>query len=180
MAGQKEYDIAFVGLKPGFHDFQFEIKDKFFEAYGPQEFTNCKAIVNLKLEKNTGFMMLRFEVGGTATVLCDRCGNEIPIQLWDDFKLIVKLVDDAQSLNEREEDPDVFYLNRTDNFLHLADFIYEFVNLSVPTTHLCPPDAAGESTCNQEVLKKLQQMRPEDHNANALWKGLEKLKGLKE
>ena len=33
MANRREFEIAFVGLKPGVHEFNFEIIDKFFEEY---------------------------------------------------------------------------------------------------------------------------------------------------
>jgi hypothetical protein len=30
MSGRREFDIAFVGLKPGVHEYNFEIDEKFF------------------------------------------------------------------------------------------------------------------------------------------------------
>ncbi len=180
MTGRREYDIPFVGLKPGIHKFQYEITDKFFADYDQQDFSNCSATVKLSLEKNAGFMILLFDVGGSLEVSCDRCGNQLPLQLWDEFKLIVKLVDDADTMNEQEVDPDVYYINRTESHLHLADWIYEFINLSIPTTRMCSPEEMGGPGCNKEVLEKLRKLQPEDHNANSIWKGLEKFKGLKE
>jgi uncharacterized metal-binding protein YceD (DUF177 family) len=180
MNGQREYDIPFVGLKPGIHNYEFEITDKFFADYKEQDFSNCHATVKLALEKNAGFMILKFDVGGTVEVVCDRCGNMLPMQLWDEFKVIVKLVDDADQMNEQEDDPDVYYLNRTESHLHISDWIYEFINLSIPMTRMCPVSEIGGPYCNKEVLEKLKTMQPEDNNANAIWKGLEKFKGLNE
>ena len=125
-------------------------------------------------------MMLKFDVGGTVEVVCDRCGNMLPLQLWDEFKIVVKLVEDADQMNEQEEDPDVYYLNRTECHLHISDWIYEFINLSIPMTRMCPVSEIGGPHCNKEVLEKLKNMQPEDNNANAIWKGLEKFKGLNE
>ena len=64
MSVRREYEIAFVGLKPGEHEFNYEVDDKFFASYGPQEFKNCKANVRLVLDKHTSFMLLKFAVGG--------------------------------------------------------------------------------------------------------------------
>ena len=75
MSGRREYEIAFVGLKPGEHEFNYEVDDKFFTSYGPQEFKNCKANVKLVLDKHTSFLLLKFAVGGNVDVICDRCGN---------------------------------------------------------------------------------------------------------
>jgi uncharacterized metal-binding protein YceD (DUF177 family) len=180
MIGHREYDIPFVGLKPGIHDYDYEITDKFFTDYNEQDFNNCQASVKLHLEKNSGFMILKFDVGGTVDVVCDRCGNMLPLQLWDEFKIIVKMVDDADLMNEQEEDPDVYYINRTESHLHVSDWIYEFINLSIPTTRMCAVSEIGGPFCNLEVLEKLKSLQPDDNNANAIWKGLEKFKGLNE
>ena len=56
MSGRREYDIAFVGLKPGVHEFNYEIDEKFFVNYPPGDFSNIVAKVRLMLEKNTSFM----------------------------------------------------------------------------------------------------------------------------
>ena len=92
MSSRRNYDIAFVGLKPGIHEFEYEIDDKFFLDYHDQDFRNCIAHIKLTLDKNNGFMRLKFEVGGKIEVTCDRCGNGLPLNLWDEFNIIVKMV----------------------------------------------------------------------------------------
>ncbi len=178
MANRREFEIAFVGLKPGIHEFSYALDDKFFMEKGAQDFANAKANVNLSLEKNTGFMMLKFEVGGKADVTCDRCGNPLMMELWDEFKMLVKLVDNPDEMNLQEEDPDVFYLSRTESHLDVSDWIYEFVMLSVPMQRMCSPEVMGGPQCNNEVLEKLKEMEVKnvEHNANNLWKGLDKFK----
>ena len=96
------YEIAFVGLKPGVHEYEYRITDKFFEGHNQQEFSNCQANVRLSLDKKSGFMMLKFEIGGRADVTCDRCNNKLPIELWDEFSMTVKMVEDPQSFNRQE------------------------------------------------------------------------------
>ncbi len=178
--GKMEYKIAFVGLTPGIHDFEYEIDDKFFEGYEAQDLKACKAKVNLLLEKNTGFMMLNFSVGGNVVGSCDRCGNDLNVDLWDEFKLIVKMVENPEKMNSEEEDPDVFYISRTESHLELKDWLYEFVTLSVPNQKMCATDDQGNSKCNQEVLQMLEQLKVDDSasNANNIWKGLDKFKNL--
>jgi uncharacterized metal-binding protein YceD (DUF177 family) len=175
---RREYEIAFVGLKPGDHLFSYQIGDKFFTTYGEQDFSDCQATVNLKLEKNNGFMMLRFDVGGTVNTNCDRCGNPLLLQLWDEFKVMVKLVDDPAKMNEQEEDPDVHYIGRGESHLYVGDWIYEFINLAIPFQKMCGEDEEG-SKCNQEVLAKLRKMEEDvKTDANPIWKGLDQFKNL--
>ncbi len=177
MNNRREFEIAFVGLKPGVHEFEYQITDKFFEAYQQQDFEHCNVQVTLFLEKNQGFMMLRFEVVGKVDVHCDRCGNPLPLDLWDEFNILVKLVEHPDAMNQEEEDPDVYYISRTESHLYLADWIYEFINLSIPVQRMCAEDGVGGSNCNPEVLAMLKKLDTGAGNAeNPLWKALEKFR----
>ncbi|OLY93363.1 Uncharacterized metal-binding protein YceD, DUF177 family [Cnuella takakiae] len=178
MSNRREYEIAFVGLKAGIHEFNYRVDDKFFESYQEQDFRKADAQVKLKLEKNNGFMQLRFEIGGQAEVTCDRCNNDLPFQLFDEFTVTVKLTDDAEQANENEEDPDVFYISRGESHLDVKDWIYEFVNLSIPMQKTCTYENMDGPYCNQEVRELLSRMRPEEEKKNDVWKGLEKFKDL--
>lgn len=179
MSGKRTFEIAFVGLKTGPHRYEYEITDQFFETFERQDFTNCKATVKLILNKQNGFMLLHFEIGGSLEVVCDRCGNNLPLQLWEDFKIVVKLVDNPEEMNESEEDPDVYYISRTESHLYIADWIYDFINLSIPMQRMCKPEEMGGPYCNKEVLTKLSKMKPsENDSAENIWKGLEKFKDL--
>jgi uncharacterized metal-binding protein YceD (DUF177 family) len=177
MGNRREYDIAFVGLKPGFHEFDYQVDDKFFVNYKETDFDNCEASVKVTLEKNTSFMMLKFEVGGSVSVICDRCGNKLPIDLWDEFNLIVKQVENPEEMNDSEEDPDVFYISRTESHIHMADWIYEFVMLSVPMQRMCSEEEMGGPQCNKEILAMLKKMKSAVvENNHPLQKGLEQFK----
>jgi uncharacterized metal-binding protein YceD (DUF177 family) len=176
--GRRDFDIAFVGLKPGIHEFDYQINDKFFEAYQEQDFRNCRSIVKLTLDKKTGFMLLKFEIGGSLEVTCDRCGSTaLPLNLWDEFNIVIKLVDDPEIMNEQEEDPDVYYISRGESHLHVSDWIYEFINLSIPMQRMCPEEDMGKDYCNKDVLAMLKTMeKPPEITDSSIWKGLEKIK----
>ncbi len=179
MGQRREYEIAFVGLKPGVHEFVYEILDKFFEPYQPQEFTNCHAKVKLMLDKKTGFMLLKFDVDGKVDVVCDRCGNNLPLQLWDEFNVVVKLVDDPANLNDNEEDPDIYYIGKNESHMQVADWIYEFINLSIPMQKMCKDNEIGGPQCNKEVLEKLNKMADtKSDDPKGIWKGLDQFKNL--
>ena len=176
---RREFEIAFVGLKPGVHHFEYQIDDKFFAHYEKQDFSNCTAKIKLELDKKNGFMLLKFDIDGTVDVNCDRCGNPLTIQLWDEFKVMVKLVDDPDEMNEQEEDPDVYYIARGESHLHVSDWIYEFINLSIPMQKMCSEKEMGGPHCNKEVLEMLKNLEIEKNDQpNPLWKGLEKFKDL--
>jgi uncharacterized metal-binding protein YceD (DUF177 family) len=177
MGNRREYYIAFVGLKPGFHHFEYQVDDKFFADYKETDFENCYATVKVTLEKNTSFMMLKFEIGGSVTVVCDRCSNNLPIDLWDEFNLVIKQVENPEEMNESEEDPDIFYISRTESHIHMADWIYEFVMLSIPMQRMCKEEEIGGPQCNKEILAMLKKMNTGTvENNHPLEKGLEQFK----
>lgn len=179
MANRREYDIAFVGLKPGEHEFNYEIADKFFETFQQQDFTNCRAHIKLLLDKKSSFMMLRFEVGGQLGVDCDRCNNNITLDLWDEFGITIKLVENPEVMNDEEGDPDVYYIGRGESIINVENWIYEFINLSIPMHKTCGYENADGPFCNKEalkMLKKLEHEKTKTKSVNPLWKGLEQFK----
>lgn len=181
MNSRRNFDIAFVGLKPGIHEYHYDINDKFFTDYQEQDFRNCTAHIKLTLDKKTSFMLLKFEIGGQLEVACDRCGNNLPLELWDEFNIVVKMVESPEEMNQQEEDPDVYYISKGESHLHISDWIYEFINLSIPMQRMCSEEEMGGPHCNKEVLgmlKKLKQAGKE--SANPIWKGLERFKDLGE
>lgn len=180
MSSRREYEIAFVGLKQGEHSFSYSISDKFFEAFQQQDFTNCEAEVRLVLDKKVGFMLLKFDIDGHVDLVCDRCGNNLRLQLWDEFNVVVKMVDNPTEMNEQEEDPDVYYVGKGESHLHVADWIYEFMNLSIPMHRMCKEDEIGGPQCNKEVLEKLKKMEEnaQTNATNVIWKGLDQFKDL--
>jgi uncharacterized metal-binding protein YceD (DUF177 family) len=180
MGRRREFEIAYVGLKPGVHEFNYQIDDRFFEAIQQQDFRNCKAQVKLTLDKKTGFMLMKFEIGGNLEVTCDRCINNLPLELWDEFNLMVKIVEEPETMNVQEEDPDVYYISKNENHVDVADWIYEFINLSIPLQKVCSYEKMDGPFCNPEVREMLKKMEPEDvkRTENPIWKGLEKFKDL--
>lgn len=169
------FSIPFVGLKRGEHKFSYDLGKEFFLEKGAEDFENPDVVIHLILEKNTGFIILKFEVGGAAVVTCDRCGNPLRMELWDEFKILVKHTDDPVKMNLDEEDPDVFYISKSESHIEVSDWLYEFAMLSIPNQRTCKDEEKGGEQCNKEVLEKLAQMsKLEEKNANNIWKDLTK------
>ncbi len=129
-------------------------------------------------------MLLKFEIGGTLEVTCDRCNNNLPLDLWDEFNITVKMVEEPELMNDQEEDPDVYYISRGESHLDVANWIYEFINLSIPMQKTCGYDKMNGPNCNPAALEALNKMEPEENvdnkekKDNPIWKGLEKFKNL--
>ena len=180
MSRRRDFEIAFVGLRPGVHEFNYTIDDRFFEAYQQQDFRNCTAHVKLLLDKKSSFMLLRFEVGGKLETTCDRCNSNLPLELWDEFSITVKMVEEPELMNEQEDDPDVYYISRGESHIDIADWVYEFVNLSIPMQKVCSYENMDGPHCNKAAMDMLKKLgtEEEEKKENPIWKGLEKFKDL--
>ena len=121
-------------------------------------------------------MRLKFEVGGTVESTCDRCNNPLTLDLWDEFMVTVKSAENPEELNELAEDPDVFFIGRHESHLDLSDWIYEFINLSIPLQKICAEEEPGKIKCNPSALALLKRMEnvEEEKPRNEIWKDLEK------
>ena len=83
-------------------------------------------------------------------------------------------------MNDQEDDPDVYYISRRESHIDVSNWIYEFINLSIPMQKTCQYEKMDGPHCNPKVLdmlKKLESKEPEKKD-NPIWKGLEKFKGL--
>jgi len=180
MSRRRDFEIAFVGLKPGVHEFSYTINDKFFEAFQQQDFRNCHANVKLLLDKKSSFMQLKFEIGGSLQVTCDRCNSNLPLELWDEFNITVKLVEEPEVMNEQEDDPDMYYIAQGESHLDVSNWIYEFINLSLPMQKACEYEKMDGPHCNPSAIDVLKKLVPEEKETkqNPIWKGLEKFKDL--
>ena len=180
MRHHREFQIAWLGLKEGLHEFQYEIDDGILEDLGYEhpDFSNLKVLVDLKFEKHSSFFMLHFDLDGHLDVLCDRCGDPLKLRLWDEFNLVIKLTDSAEEAerqNEKEE-ADVIFMPRSETVIDVSNWIFEFIMLSIPIQKIHPDREDGTSGCNPEALKLLEQMKSADHASQTIWKDLDQFK----
>jgi uncharacterized metal-binding protein YceD (DUF177 family) len=175
MKHNREFEIAWQGLKPGPHTYVYDIDDRFMlEREIDDSFKNWNARITLLFDKHESFFMLHFDIDGDVTVPCDRCGDEFKLRLWDEFDLVIKLTDDAGKIDDED---DVVFIPRSETVIDISKWLYEFLTLSIPLQHIHPDKADGSSGCNPQALNLLDKLaeHPEPEK-NPLWKGLEKLK----
>lgn len=176
MKYNREFEIAWQGLKPGVHVYEYELDDKLFDGREVErDFSDLDAQVTLKFDKKTNFFMCHFDIDGSVTASCDRCGKNFKLRLWDEFDLIIKLTG-TEDAEEIDEDADVVYISRSETVLNIRDWLYEFVMLSIPLQKVHPDDADGKPGCDPKVLELLDKLTETEEVKNDIWKGLEGLK----
>lgn len=144
----KDYTIQFVGLTQGTHIFEFDVNNKFFEELDCHDFIDAAFAVELEFIKQSTMMLLNFSFRGKIVVPCDRCADDVELQIKGTEKLIVKFGD--TSLNGTD---DILILSENEHEINVAHYIYEFIELNIPfkRTH-------KENKCNAETIKKLNEL----------------------
>jgi uncharacterized protein len=172
MTRQDDYKISFTGLKLGTHSFSFRVGDGFFEAIHDAEITAGDVLVEVTMLKEERLMDLHIKISGKVRVACDRCNEQIGVTVSGPERLIVKLGDRFE-----EESEDVQVIPETSHFIDLGPFLYEYIHLLLPARRVHPDDRDGNSGCNPEVLKKLEELTPH-HTQDPRWDPLNNLKNI--
>lgn len=167
-----ELIIPFVGLKEGMHQYEFEIDSTFFDQFDYSIIKDADFQVKVDFEKKSTLFNLHFDLKGTMQLECDRCNDPISYQSEGEEDLIVKFGE--EKFNETDE---IKIISSSDYELDLTKEVYEYIHLLLPNKIV----HEALSDCNQEVIKKLNEInqREESSNIDPRWSSLEKLKDNK-
>lgn len=149
-----KYVINFGSLPKGIHEFVFEVDNTFFEQFENALVQKVNADVLVTLEKEDTMLMIDFTIEGTATLPCDRCLEEMEIEIEGYNELIVKFGDHAE-----EESEDVIIISNKAHELDLSQYIYEYITMLIPLRNVHPDDENGNSSCDPEALKELEKYK---------------------
>jgi uncharacterized metal-binding protein YceD (DUF177 family) len=187
MKNHREFEIAHVGLKPGEHQYSYQLTESFFEEFGQTEFRNADFKLNLELDKKSNFFHLKFDVTGTCVAMCDRCGDDFTLQIWDDFDSIIKIVDAERVEQMNIDDCEVLHVAHSANHLDISSIIYENIVLCLPIQRVHPDNEHGQSTCNPKALELLgqhkvqvEEIKAKEEQNNSLREQIEQLKKKKD
>lgn len=163
------YNIAFKGLSIGKHIFEFEIDGKFFSEFEGGVVEEGLVNAKLTLEKQSSLMIFWFDIKGTVQVQCDRCLEMYDQPIDSQERIFVRFGE-----KEFADGDDLIWVSTNDYQLNVAQLIYEFICLAIPIKKIHPDDEFGNSTCDPEMIEKLNKYTVREDN-NPVWKDLKKL-----
>jgi len=166
----KNFVIPFRGLNLGVHNYNWEIDKTFFEAIENPEIEDCKLNINLEFEKQDRMLILKFNITGIIITACDRCLEALTLPSDINETLFVKF-----GSERKEESDDVLIIPDSEYQVDVSKLINEYVTLSLPMKKVHSEDQNGKTGCNEETIKKLQDIT-ENKSIEPRW---EKLKNLK-
>jgi len=171
-----KYRIRVNGLNEGIHFFEFTVGSDFFENFSKPEIKQANIKIDLTLNKAPQHLELGFNIAGTVGVVCDRCLDVFDLPVNSHNILFVKFNEHPQ--DNRNE---VLFLSKDEEEISLMQNIYEFICLSLPLRKVHPDNENGNSTCNKEMLEKLEKFsysKRSENKTDTRWNELKKWKNI--
>jgi len=172
----KEFQIPYVGLKIGVHQFEYQIDSQFFKHFEESLISDCKVNVKVEFEKEETLFTLNFYIDGSVRVACDVCLEAFDKEIFGDFQCLVKFSDELAKGNN--DDDEIIYISRDAPFIDIGHLIYEYIILSLPMQIVGCKEPGTDPRCNQEVIRRLKKTDgpKETDEVDPRWSDLNKLK----
>lgn len=168
-----DFNIDIIKLKDGSHDYQFEIGNSFFEAFDGELVENGSGKINLTLIKSERLIELNFDLNLKVGLVCDRSLDPFDYTIDESKGLILKYGEE-----EEEIDDEISVITRDKQRINIAQYIFEFVGLSIPMKRLHPRFEGGDDTdeliYSSDVEK--ENDKSDDEAIDPRWQKLRDLK----
>lgn len=165
MSGLIEYHIPVASLKQGHYKYTFSVNDDFFKHFKGSLIQKAQLTVRMELEKRTSLIDLSFHTTGKVMTVCDRCLEDMSLNIDENQHLVVKYSD------ELEDDMEVAYIPSGTETLDVSSYVYELLHLLMPLVHThelvdedCPVDL-------EDFLDDEEDMTT-DENTTSIWDAL--------
>ena len=173
-----KYWIEFIGLENRVHDFQYIIDDRFFKNFDGSEIKKGSLSCLLHLNKTDNFIDLDFNITGSVELICDRSLDVFEHVLDIKKHMLLKYGEE-----NKEIDDEIEIISRNRQGINIAQYIYEFIAISIPMKKLHPRYSEVENMPQENEL--LYSSSPDDikdsqeNEENIIdprWEALRKLK----
>ncbi|MGB5238800.1 MAG: DUF177 domain-containing protein [Flavobacteriaceae bacterium] len=174
MMMKQEYTIPFAGLKPGKHEFDYNIDNTFFEAFEYAEFNDASIALTVLLDKQNTMLEFEMSAAGSVNLDCDLTSEPFDQEIKASLELVVKFGDFYN-----DEDDEILIIPHGEHQVNIAQYVYEMLVLAVPPKRVHPGVLDG--SLQSDVLEKLEELRPKKAKRNTeetdpRWDALKDLK----
>ena len=133
---------------------------------------DCSVAIIVKMDRRPNMILIQFEIGGSIRSDCDRCLAEIDIPISGKYPLIVKF---SNAVDDGIQTEDVITMHPDAPQLNDAEYIYEFVLLSIPNPRVIDCDSMKESPCDEVTKAYLLNLESSSQQStNPVWDELQK------
>lgn len=141
-----KYNVELKGLKTETLCLEFNLDNNFFADIDGEEFQKGAVNARVSVKKNRDVFDFTFALDGTVVVPCDRCLDDLEIDIATENTLKVKLGENYA------DEGDTVVVPEQEGGINLAWYLYEFITLALPMKKVHAP-----GKCNREMTGHLKK-----------------------
>ncbi len=172
MESLKQFSIPVRGIGIGLHKFDFQIDSEFFEHFADSIIQEGNFKVQLEIFKSETMMDMDYGITGSFRTVCDRCLQPFDLACEGSHQLIAKFKEGEST------EAEIVFIHPLEHEFNVAQYIYEFICLSIPMIKSHPLDEEGEPTCEVDIFDYLENDDEEqtEEGKPSVWDALKDLK----
>ena len=152
------YTIPVSSLRNGRNELDFSVDWRFFRHFEGSPVEQGSFKIGVVFEKFPDHWHLWFDVSGVMDTECDRCLVPISLPVSGEYGLYVKFDPNATP----DPSGDVIYVAKETTQLHIAQYLYEFIVLSIPVAKRINCEGGETAPCDMEMLARLDEEVTQD------------------
>lgn len=141
------YNLPLKTLTEGTHEFDYRLDKQFFVNMENSDVRDADLAVHLTVTHRNALYSLHFHITGPLTLLCDRCLDDLVIDIDTTYDINVEYGDDYN-----DESDDLLIIPESDSNLNVSYMLYDTVVLAIPIKHVHP---LGK--CNRQMRRPAQK-----------------------
>ena len=157
MADFNDYTIQHVGLEKGKYNYNYNIKQGFFDLFDYSDFHNVEINVDLELYKKESMIELRFNITGTVGLTCDVSTELYQQEVNNQVLIVIKYGDEFKEVDEK-----LVIIPRSDDKIAVHQYIYEGIILALPAKRVHP--GVEDGSLQTEITKKIEELKPSNNS----------------
>lgn len=162
------FNIPFVGLKLGQHQFEFNVDSSFFETLSYSLIEKGALKVWLTIDKKETMLLASFQVDGTVEMVCSRCNDPMEAEVEGELDLIYKFG------FESIDDENLIVISPDSFEIDVKQPIYELITVSLPSRPI-----HEEGKCDEDMVKLIEKFqvkeKKDNDNIDPRWSALKNL-----
>ncbi|HNP76018.1 MAG: DUF177 domain-containing protein [Cyclobacteriaceae bacterium] len=170
----QDFRVNIIGLSQKAHRFEYSFGDEFFELYGRTLLEHGRFTATVTLDKSETMLECRFQITGTAGLICDRSLEPFDHPMDIDKMIVFKYGAEEQELSE-----EIVVISRDRAQLDLGQYLYELIAVAVPMKKLHPKFAGEHEESDVQLVysSPIESNDEEDEKPiDPRWEKLKKLK----
>lgn len=169
MGQLRSYTLELKAMPAGSQQFNYVVDDAFFQQREGGEIRGGNVDVWMEADHKGDYFDLTFRMKGKITVGCDRCLDDMELDVDTDYQTTLKYAEESNNDND-----EVIEVSEREREYDLTDIIYDTIALTIPMKHV-HADGQCNAAMQQELDKHNGASQTEQENNDPRWDALRKL-----